>query len=113
MSEQNESQNGAPDPELERIVERISLEHGFDVRGYRRSSLYRRIQCRMADAGCASVEDYLVRLESDRHEYPQLINTILINVTEFFRDPPTWEFLQSNCLPTLLRRKPAGEQLRA
>ena len=37
--------------------------------------------------------DYLIRLESDRYEYAQLINTLLINVTEFFRDAAAYRKL--------------------
>src|SRR5262245_33918606 len=107
-----ESKN-AREQELERVIEKVSTEHGFDVRGYKRTTLYRRVRRRMADAGCPTVDDYLVRLESNRHEYSQLINTILINVTEFFRDPEAWTFLERECLPPLLRRKPAGEPVRA
>lgn len=101
------------DPALERIIERVSTEHGFDVRGYKRSTLYRRLRRRMSDAGCANVEDYLVRLETDRHEYPQLVNTILINVTEFFRDPEAWDFLRDECLAPLIRDRGPGEPVRA
>src|SRR5262245_55391202 len=100
------------DAELERVIEKISTEHGFDVRGYKRSTLYRRLRRRMADVGCDSVEDYLLRLETNRHEYHQLINTILIKGTEFFRDPEAWEYLQTQCLAPLIRRKPPGEPIR-
>jgi two-component system CheB/CheR fusion protein len=101
------------DAGLEHLIEKISTEHGFDVRGYKRSTLYRRIRKRMADVGCTEIGDYAVRLETDRHEYPQLINTILINVTEFFRDPEAWEYLKQECLAPLIRRKPPGESIRA
>jgi hypothetical protein len=36
---------------------------------------------------------YLDHLEVDPEEFTQLFNTILINVTGFFRDPPVWELL--------------------
>lgn len=112
MSESDVEANHTADEAMEQVVEKVSLEHGFDVRGYKRSTLYRRIRKRIADAGCDGAEDYLVRLESDRHEYPQLVNTILINVTEFFRDPDAWECLQKECLEMLVRRKQPNEPLR-
>jgi two-component system CheB/CheR fusion protein len=108
----SEERNNRHDEPLELVIEKVSTEHGFDVRGYKRSTLYRRIRKRMQDAGCAAVDDYLVRLETDRHEYAHLVNTILINVTEFFRDPPAWEFLQEECLRPMLRRRPETEPLR-
>jgi two-component system CheB/CheR fusion protein len=101
------------DPDLERIVERISQDHGFDVRGYKRTSLYRRIRKRMGDAGYASVEEYLACLEGDSKEFPRLIDTILINVTEFFRDPEAWEYLKEEVLRPLVTRLPQGGPIRA
>src|SRR5687768_7272747 len=99
MSEQ-EDPNSTPG-ELEPLVEKVSAEHGCDVRGYKRTTLYRRIKKRMSDAQCRTVDDYLLRLETDPHECPQLVNTVLINVTEFFRDPDAWEYVQHECLAPL------------
>jgi two-component system CheB/CheR fusion protein len=114
MSDTGEEAERAPaQGELEPIVEKISEEHGFDIRGYKRTTLYRRIRKRMTDARCSSVREYLARLQTDPHEHAQLINTILINVTEFFRDPEAWEYLCRSCLPPLLKHKPAGEPVRA
>jgi two-component system CheB/CheR fusion protein len=67
----------------------------------------------MSDARCATVEDYLVRLETDWYEYPQLVNTILINVTEFFRGPQAWEYFQKECLLPQVREKPGDQAVRA
>ncbi|HEU4754885.1 MAG TPA: hypothetical protein VFU47_17385, partial [Armatimonadota bacterium] len=53
MSETEEEQSTAA--ELEPVVEKISTEHGFDVRGYKRTTLYRRIRKRMSDAHITSV----------------------------------------------------------
>src|SRR5436305_14983838 len=107
MKEAEPSEPSAQEADLERVIEKISTEHGLDVRGYKRSTLYRRIRKRMGDAGVETAEDYLVRLETDRQEYAQLINTILINVTEFFRDPEAWECLQRDALEQIIRRRPA------
>ena len=41
-------------------------------------------------------------LEVHPDEFEQLFNTILINVTAFFRDPPAWEYLRETVLPALL-----------
>jgi two-component system CheB/CheR fusion protein len=100
-------------PELERVIRRVSEDHGFDIRGYKRSTLYRRLLKRMGDSGAADVEEYLQRLESDSGESTRLMETIFINVTEFFRDPDAWEHLQQECLATLVARKAESEPFRA
>jgi two-component system CheB/CheR fusion protein len=47
-------------------------------------------------------DDYIDYLEVHPEEFPQLFNTILINVTAFFRDPPAWEFLAAEILPRIV-----------
>ena len=42
---------------------------------------------RMHEAGAAGLQDYRDRLESSAEEFGHLFNTVLINVTSFFRDP--------------------------
>jgi two-component system CheB/CheR fusion protein len=66
------------------------LKHarGFDFSGYKHASLERRIRKRMEAVGVAEYSDYLDYLEVHQDEFPALLDTILINVTGFFRDPP-------------------------
>jgi chemotaxis methyl-accepting protein methylase len=55
---------------------------------------------------------YLDHVEVDPQEFTQLFNTILINVTGFFRDPPTWEFLSGEVLSKLVAVKGDDEPIR-
>jgi two-component system CheB/CheR fusion protein len=45
-------------------------------------------------------------------EFVELFNTILINVTGFFRDAPTWEYLASTIVPQLLASRPPDAPFR-
>src|SRR5438270_1043707 len=45
---------------------------------------------------------YLELVRKQPTELNELLDTILINVTRFFRDPPAWSFLRENVLPQLL-----------
>jgi two-component system, chemotaxis family, CheB/CheR fusion protein len=49
--------------------------------------------------GFSRYQDYL---QVDPDEFIRLFNTILINVTAFFRDPPAWEYLAQTVIPTLV-----------
>ncbi len=60
---------------------------GFDFTGYKRNSLMRRVRHRMDQAGSETFEEYLDVLQVGSGEFAELFNTILINVTAFFRDP--------------------------
>ena len=52
-----------PDPAFEALLEHLKASRGFDFTGYKRSSLMRRVDRRMAQVGIASYADYLDHLE--------------------------------------------------
>ena len=101
-----------PDPAFEALLEFLKRARGFDFTGYKRASLERRFRRRMDAIGCQSFSDYLDYLEVHPEEYEQLFDTLLINVTEFFRDPPSWEHLRQEVLPALLAAKDPDEPIR-
>src|SRR3954471_16055890 len=100
------------DPALETLLEFLKRSRGFDFTGYKRTSLERRLRRRMDSVGCQTFGDYLDYLEVHPDEYAQLFETLLINVTEFFRDPPAWEHLRADVLPDLVAAKPLDEPVR-
>ncbi|HKO21605.1 MAG TPA: CheR family methyltransferase, partial [Candidatus Eisenbacteria bacterium] len=75
---------------------------GFDFTAYKRSSLVRRIEKRQQAVGALSFETYQEYLESHVEEFPLLFNTILINVTSFFRDADAWRYVASETVPRIL-----------
>ncbi|MFC5380598.1 CheR family methyltransferase [Aquipuribacter nitratireducens] len=93
---------------LDALLVHIREARGFDFTGYKRASLERRLQRRMSVVGSTSYEDYLDRLLLDRDEFTALFDTLLINVTSFFRDTEAWQYLTESVVPDLLARKPTG-----
>ncbi|HEY1358596.1 MAG TPA: CheR family methyltransferase [Thermoleophilaceae bacterium] len=100
------------DSGLQPLLDYLKQSRGFDFGGYKRSSLERRIQKRMADVGIASYQDYQDHLEVTPDEFTDLFNTILINVTDFFRDKPAWDYVAEEVVPTLLERIPDPQPIR-
>ena len=100
------------DPGLENLLAFIRDSRGFDFTGYKRTSLDRRIRKRMHEAGMTDYEDYRDRLESSAEEFSYLFNTVLINVTSFFRDIEAWSFLQREIIPGLIAETAAAEEIR-
>jgi two-component system CheB/CheR fusion protein len=100
MTQQQASEE--TDSTLEDLLVFIRDARGFDFTGYKRSSLARRIRKRMYEAGSPDYVDYRDRLETSAEEFNHLFNTILINVTGFFRDAETWTFLRHEVMPELL-----------
>jgi two-component system CheB/CheR fusion protein len=90
------------DPDFEALLVYLKESRGFDFTGYKRSSLVRRVNRRMSQVGVADYPDYLDHLQVHPDEFTALFNTILINVTAFFRDPDAWEFLRTELLESLV-----------
>jgi two-component system, chemotaxis family, CheB/CheR fusion protein len=90
------------DAPFEVLLDFLKRTRGFDFTGYKRTSLERRIAKRMEEVGIESHLEYLDYLEVHPDEFAFLFNTILINVTAFYRDPPAWDFVASDIVPRLL-----------
>jgi two-component system CheB/CheR fusion protein len=91
-----------PGSELAGLLEYLRANRGFDFTGYKPASLDRRINKRMAMVGSPSYADYEDYLEVHPDEFTELFNTILINVTSFFRDRLAWEYLEAEVVPELM-----------
>jgi two-component system CheB/CheR fusion protein len=101
-----------PVPELDALLEFIRGSRGFDFTGYKRSSVQRRVAKRMAAVGVQSYDEYLEYLQTQPEEFTELFDTLLINATGFFRDPPTWDHLASTVAPQLVAAHPPAEPIR-
>jgi two-component system CheB/CheR fusion protein len=73
----------------------------------------RRVLRRMQVLGLEGFDAYRDHLEANPEEFALLFNTILINVTSFFRDPQAWEALDREVLPKLLEAKGGHGPVRA
>jgi two-component system CheB/CheR fusion protein len=71
----------APDPQFETLLRYIQESRGLDFRGYKRTSLRRRLTIRMEAAGTEDFAPYQAHLEAHPGEFEDLLNTVLINVT--------------------------------
>ncbi|MBV8080809.1 MAG: PAS domain S-box protein [Actinobacteria bacterium] len=101
-----------PDVGFERLLEYVRDARGFDYSGYRRPTLIRRFQKRMQTVGADDWDSYRSYLAEHPEEYASLFNAILINVTGFFRDPETWQLIESEVIPKILERKSDGQAIR-
>jgi two-component system CheB/CheR fusion protein len=89
-------------PELEPLLEYLKRTRGFDFTAYKRSTLTRRVLKRMQTVNVSDFNDYIDYLEVHPEEFPHLFNTILINVTGFFRDLGVWEFVANDIVPRIV-----------
>jgi two-component system, chemotaxis family, CheB/CheR fusion protein len=95
------------------LMQRLAEGRGIDLRGYKISTLERRVRRRMQQLGIASYEEYLRYFGRQPDEPAKLLETVLINVTRFFRDAQAWEVIDRVVLPELFRNRPVGSSFRA
>ncbi len=87
------------------LLEKIFSDRGLDCRQYQEKCLKRRIAVRMRARKVRSYAEYLRILLSDPTEYAEFFNTLTINVSEFFRNPETFEAFRNLVLKPLIRKK--------
>jgi two-component system CheB/CheR fusion protein len=104
--------NPEEDQEFEKMLDHIQNSRNIDFHGYKRMSLKRRTLKRMQTVGVKEFNDYSAYLDEHPDEFAQLFNTILINVTSFFRDPPAWDYLGKEIIPRILADKAPGDPIR-
>ena len=98
---------------LDKILILVRVQTGHDFSEYKKSTVYRRIQRRMAIHQMEGVDAYVQYVRENPIEAELLFKELLIGVTCFFRDPEVWQHLKQEVLPALLAAHPAGGALRA
>jgi len=86
---------------------------GFDFTGYKPSTVHRRVRRRMTLLNIGAFSEYRDYLGLQPDEFGLLFDSMLINVTSFFRDPLAWQARRERVIPELLSAKNAKAPIRA
>ena len=87
------------------LLNKISEKRGFNCGYYKETAMRRRILSRMRRMGIDSYMKYSKFLEKNPEEYSKLIDALTVNVSEFFRDPSTFEVIKEIVIPNLVTYK--------
>ncbi|MFY7964685.1 MAG: CheR family methyltransferase, partial [Chitinophagaceae bacterium] len=98
--------------DLKFILQYLYKKKNVDFSYYKMNTIKRRILRRMVIHKIATLKQYAKYLEEEGNEVNLLYEDLLINVTEFFRDPEAFLLLKKTVLPRLLKNKIQGEALR-
>lgn len=82
----------------------IREHRGIDFTEHRSTGLNRRLRRRMRAAGRPDLREYRRYLQSAPGEMDELLSTLFVNVTGFFRDAEAWRAVRREVLPKLVRR---------
>jgi two-component system CheB/CheR fusion protein len=99
-------------PDFRALLEKLSARYDFDFREYKEASLARRIRARMSLVHVDSFAAYAHFLDDNPNEHVALFNTILINITNFFRDVEAWNGLAEDVIPRLVEEASESRSLR-
>jgi two-component system, chemotaxis family, CheB/CheR fusion protein len=98
---------------IERATAILEAKGPFDLKHYKPATAQRRCIRRMALAGFDDTAAYLERLRTSPAERRALMRSLLIGVTDFFRNPAAFEALRSQVIEPLVAQSPEGTTLRA
>jgi len=96
---------------LNQIYRILFDTHGVDFSLYKKNTLIRRVERRLAALKIDSFQEYLQKIENSSEEITNLYHDILIGVTSFFRDKEAFEQLQTH-IENLISKKEQGEEIR-
>lgn len=89
---------------FQELLIHIEGKTGFPCQKYKTKPLMRRIRVRMRHLNLNSFNDYHVYLVQHPEELSNLLNTLTINLSYFFRNPETYDFVYRDIFPRLADR---------
>ena len=87
---------------LDKTLILLRVRTGHDFSGYKKSTIYRRIERRMAIHQISDIAAYVRYLQENAVEVELLFKELLIGVTSFFRDASAWTQLCDKALTDMI-----------
>lgn len=100
------------DPNLNHVLQLLNKKKNIDFSHYKMNTIKRRMLRRMLITKTRTLKQYVALIEQSEAEVDKLSQDLLINVTDFFRDPEAFQLLKQTILPRLFAGKTSGESLR-
>jgi two-component system CheB/CheR fusion protein len=98
--------------ELKGILGLLRAFSNVDFSNYKFATVNRRIQRRMMICKCRDFAEYLYFLKTQPDEIEFLYQDMLINVTDFFRDPESYKILTQNIFPKIMKNRSPQQPIR-
>ena len=97
---------------LKRVCILVRNRTGHDFSRYKRNTVMRRVERRLAVLQVETLDEYVACLRKDTTEVDTLFRDLLIGVTSFFRDPDAFTALQAQVIAPLLSGRQEGATIR-
>jgi two-component system CheB/CheR fusion protein len=100
------------DNELKEIFKILKNLSGVDFTYYKYNTIRRRIQRRLALHKIEKLSEYIAYLKNNPAEVGALYNDVLISVTNFFRQPESFDVLKEKVFPQIIKNKSEKSPIR-
>lgn len=97
-----------PEGVFKEVCSLLLTGRGFDLAGYKDTCIKRRIAARVRALGFRDPKSYLALLRRKPEEIDALVEALTIHVSQFFRNPSVFAYLEERVLPDILRRAAAA-----
>lgn len=88
----------------EKFKKDIYAMTAIDLNAYKEKQMRRRIDSLLVKNKAQSYDEYVHLLHTDKEKFDQFINFLTINVSEFYRNPEQWKFLDEEVFPALIKQ---------
>jgi two-component system CheB/CheR fusion protein len=100
------------DESFGRILALLKSRFRVDLTSYKLSTVRRRIERRMSMSGVTPLSRYAEHLRADTDALDELHDDLFIHVTQFFRDPESFEALRALVFPKLVKGRAPDDPIR-
>ena len=76
----------------------------IDLNAYKEKQMKRRIDTLIAKHKIVGYDKYVQALKTDKVLFEEFVGYITINVSEFYRNPEQWKYLEETGIPELIQR---------
>ena len=97
---------------LQKIFIVLRSQTGHDFSQYKKNTILRRIERRMAVNQIESFKNYLRYVRQNPLEVDTLFKDLLIGVTRFFRDQEAFDVIEQEIIPAIFADRPPEEDVR-
>lgn len=76
----------------------------IDLSSYKEKQMRRRIDTLITKNKAQSYDAYVDIIKKDKEKFEQFVNFLTINVSEFYRNPEQWKWLENEVIPELIKK---------
>ncbi len=77
----------------------------IDLSSYKEKQMKRRIDALIRKNGMKEYDKYVELLKTDKKKFDEFVNYLTINVSEFYRNPEQWTYMEKEIIPELIKSK--------